>query len=55
MQMVVIPLISTGVRQVNRTNRPYWIALMAGAGVGLLAAVLIYACRERPRNLAVGP
>jgi hypothetical protein len=29
----------------NRTNRPYWIALMAGAGVGLLAAVLIYACR----------
>jgi hypothetical protein len=29
----------------NRTNRPYWIALTAGAGVGLLAAVLIYACR----------
>ena len=29
----------------NRTNRPYWVALMAGAVVGLLAAVLIYACR----------
>jgi hypothetical protein len=29
----------------NRMNRPYWIALVAGAGVGLLAAVLIYACR----------
>jgi hypothetical protein len=68
MQTVVIPLIATGVLQVNRkadqnsesrtanqeslrasgviadtsrestlTNRPYWIALMAGAGVGLLA------------------
>jgi hypothetical protein len=39
-------VISTGVCQnENRPNRPYWIALLSGAGVGLLAAVSIYACR----------
>jgi hypothetical protein len=30
----------------NPTNRPYWIALLVGAGVGLLVAILIYACRD---------